>query len=241
VLLAAWPAVEHERLGAWTLRFSGGFTGRANSVLPHGEPGIALEQAVVRCEQAYGARGLPARFQLRDGHALAGLEQVLDRRGYREDNRALVLAGPMPAAAADDEVAHADVPSEDWLDTWRAVSRRPSATQEPHARALLALVSQPRTFSLLRAGGRPVATALGTRSPGWLGLSCLAVREDARRHGAASRLLAALASWAQGAEGLWLEVERENEIAIAWYGRLGLRPAGAYRYRTAPSIARTAS
>jgi ribosomal protein S18 acetylase RimI-like enzyme len=242
-MLAAWPAVERERLGAWTLRFAGGFTGRANSVLPHGDPGSALEQAVVRCEQAYGARGLPARFQLREGHELAGLEQVLAQRHYLDDNQALVLAGPLPAAAPAPEVSHADLPSEDWLDTWRAVSRRPSAAQEPHARALLARVSQPRTFSLLHDGGGPIATALGTLSPGWLGLSCLGVREDARRHGAAGRLLGALAAWgrARGAEGLWLEVERENQLAIAWYRRLGLRQAGAYRYRTAPSIARTAS
>ncbi|MEO9176231.1 MAG: hypothetical protein ABI317_12025, partial [Gaiellales bacterium] len=40
---------------------------------------------------------------------------------------------------------------------------------------------------------------------------------------------------------VWLEVERENELAIAWYARLGLSRAGGYRYRTAPSIARTGS
>jgi N-acetylglutamate synthase len=241
-MLAAWPAVERERLGAWTLRFAGGFTGRANSVLPHGDPGRSLDAAVQHCEQAYAKRGLPARFQLREGYELDGLSRLLSARGYTEDNHALVLAGPLPALEQAD-VSLAERPSHDWLDTWRAVSRRPSEAQEPHARALLAAVSRPRAFALLREDERPVATALGTLSEGWLGLSCLAVREEARRRGSASRLLGALASWAhaQGARRLWLEVERENELAIAWYARLGLSRAGAYRYRTARSIARTGS
>jgi N-acetylglutamate synthase len=241
-MLAAWPAVERERLGRWTLRFAGGFTGRANSVLAHGDPGRSLEAAVQHCERAYGERGLPARFQLREGFELDGLSALLTARGYIEDNHALVLAGPLPAVGTA-EVALAELPSDDWLETWRHVSRRPSEAQLPHARALLAAVSRPRAFALLYDCERPVATALGTLSEGWLGLSCLAVRDEARRRGCARRLLGALAAWAhpQGARRLWLEVERDNELAIAWYARLGLGRAGTYRYRTAPSIARTGS
>ena len=100
---------------------------------------------------------------------------------------------------------------------------------------MLAGVSRPRTFALLREDGRVLATALGTLSPGWLGLSCLAVREDARRRGIARAMLAALASWAQGAERLWLEVEDDNAPALALYGRLGLERAGGYAYLTAPT------
>jgi len=241
-MLAAWPAVERERLGEWTLRFAGGFTGRSNSVLAHGDPGRSLEAALGYCEQAYGSRGLPARFQLREGYQLDGLSALLTARGYTEDTHALVLAGPLPAARSAD-VTLAELPSDDWLETWRHVSRRPNEAQLPHARALLAAVSRPRAFALMYDGERPVATALGTLSEGWLGLSCLAVRDDARRRGCASRLLGALSAWAhaQGARRLWLEVERENELAIGWYARLGLGRAGGYRYRTAPSIARTGS
>ena len=69
------------------------------------------------------------------------------------------------------------------------------------------------------------------------------MREDALRRGLARALLGALAGWARagGAERLWLEVEPHNEIALAWYGRLGLERIGAYGYRTAASSARTGS
>ena len=94
---------------------------------------------------------------------------------------------------------------------------------------------------MLREDGRVLATALGTLSPGWLGLSCLAVREDARRRGIARAMLAALAEWARGADRLWLEVEEDNAPALALYRALGLERTGGYSYLTEESISRTVS
>ena len=242
VMLAAWPAVEREPLGAWTLRFSGGFTGRSNSVCAIGDPGLPLDEAIERCEAAYGLRDLPARFQLRDGYEVEGLETLLRVRGYTWERPALVLEGALPEGRTDAAVVHADDPSPAWLDTWLAIERGPE--HAPVALPILTRVSRPRTFALLRDDdGTPLATALGTCSPGWLGLSCLAVLPGARRRGLATRLLGAVAAWgrAGGAERLWLEVEPGNERALAWYRRLGLARAGAYGYLTAASIARTAS
>jgi ribosomal protein S18 acetylase RimI-like enzyme len=239
VMLAAWPPVEREALGDWSLRFSGGFTGRANSVLPVGDPGIALAEAVARCEAAYGARELPATFQLRDGLTTAGLAALLRARGYLRGVTALVLAGPLPQAREDAAIEHHDDPSPAWLETWLRSGR--DLRDAPLAAPVLARVSRPRTFAVLRDEGRVVGTALGTLSPGWLGLSCLAVDPDARRAGLGGRLLGALAAWSRsrGARGLWLEVEPDNEVAFAWYRRLGLEQVHAYGYLTAASIART--
>jgi GNAT superfamily N-acetyltransferase len=240
-MLAAWPAVEHEPLGAWSLRFSGGFTGRSNSVCAIGDPGLPLAQAVERCEAAYGRHDLPARFQLREGYEVEGLEPLLRARGYRRERPALVLAGALPAARPDDAVVHAADPTPVWLGLWLSTERGPE--HAPLALPILSRVSRPRTFALLREDGAAVATALGTLADGWLGLSCLAVRPEARRRGVAGRLLGALAAWAgpAGAERLWLEVEPGNETALAWYRRLGLERVGAYGYLTAASIARTGS
>jgi ribosomal protein S18 acetylase RimI-like enzyme len=240
-MLAAWPPLEREWLGAWALRFADGFTRRANSVLPLGDPGLPLEQAIVRCEAIFEAHGLPPSFQLRAGVTTPGLAPLLRARGYVPEHPSLVLAGPLPDPVPDGRVSHDDVPSEEWLGTWLAISRRSEPDALGLARALLAGVSRPRTFALVREDGRPLATALGTLSPGWLGLSCLAVREDARRRGIARSLLAALAAWAPGTHRIWLEVEADNEPALALYRSLGLEQTGGYSYLTRASISRTAS
>jgi GNAT superfamily N-acetyltransferase len=234
VMLAAWPPHERQSLGEWTLRFAGGFTRRANSVLPAGDPGCSLDLAVERCEEVYAARGLPTSFQLREGHASEGLHGLLVARGYRPEHPALVLAGPLPDGVVDPRVSHHDMPKAEWLETWLAVARRGDPSAAASSPGILERVSRPRTFALLRDERRVVATALGTLSPGWLGLSCLAVCEDARRRGLGRAMIGALAVWARaaGAAGLWLEVEDDNEAALALYGELALTPVGGYSYLT---------
>lgn len=240
-MLAAWPPLERERLGGWTLRFAGGLTRRANSVLPLGDPGVALDAAVERCEASYAARGLQTRFQLREGYDSTVLEGALAARGYTPGNPAHVLVGPLPARRPDARVVHANLPSDDWLELWLASRDEPDATER--AWAILDGVSRPRSFACLRHEGRAVAIALGTVSPGWLGLSCLAVHQGARRQGFARAVIRALATWAgdQGAERLWLEVEHDNEPALRLYRDLALERVAGHSYLTAPSISRTAS
>ena len=61
-----WRPFELAWLGApgagWRLRAAEGFTGRANSVLALGDPGLPLPAAVDAAEGWYTSRGLPPRF-----------------------------------------------------------------------------------------------------------------------------------------------------------------------------------
>ena len=58
---------------------------------------------------------------------------------------------------------------------------------------------------------------------------------EQRRRGVARALLAALAGWAsaQGAQRLYLQVERDNEPARRLYAGLGFEEAYRYHYRRA--------
>jgi len=53
-----WQAPDTERLGGWLLRAADGFTGRANSALPLGDPGVSLPEAVTAVEGWYRRRNL---------------------------------------------------------------------------------------------------------------------------------------------------------------------------------------
>ena len=55
-----WRAPEEERLGGWLLRAAQRFTGRANSALAAGDPGIPLAEAVLAVRRWYAERELPA-------------------------------------------------------------------------------------------------------------------------------------------------------------------------------------
>ena len=59
-----WPAVVSEPLGEWELRASGGFTGRANSVAVHGDPGLPFEDALAAVVAFYDSHGATPRAQV---------------------------------------------------------------------------------------------------------------------------------------------------------------------------------
>lgn len=65
VAAGLWRAPVSGRLGSWLLRAADGFTGRANSALPLGDPGVPLPAAVAAVSDWYRTRGLPPMAQAR--------------------------------------------------------------------------------------------------------------------------------------------------------------------------------
>ena len=80
-----WQAPEQDRLGDWLLRAAEGFTGRANSALPLGDPGVPLPEAVGR-PRTDGRRALPPMIVvpgvLDQGTPPGPLENLLAERGW---------------------------------------------------------------------------------------------------------------------------------------------------------------
>lgn len=105
VAARGWRPVESERLGEWELRAAAGFTRRANSVLPLGDPGLPLDDALTAVRGWYAARGLPAYVQTATG--AEGTQELLcaelERRGWvREVTAELWTGGLAPVADLGD-------------------------------------------------------------------------------------------------------------------------------------------
>ncbi|NUO59111.1 MAG: GNAT family N-acetyltransferase, partial [Hamadaea sp.] len=60
----AWPPAELAWLGDWRLRAAGGYTGRANSALPVGDPGRPLPEAIEQVVAFYTERDLPPQVDV---------------------------------------------------------------------------------------------------------------------------------------------------------------------------------
>ncbi|WP_194821164.1 GNAT family N-acetyltransferase [Micromonospora sp. S-DT3-3-22] len=92
----AWPAPVRGRLGDWLLRSADGWTGRANSALPVGDPDRPLPAAVDAIERWYAGHGQPAMVNTPLPLAVpVGAE--LDARGWTA--RPLTLVQTVPLAA----------------------------------------------------------------------------------------------------------------------------------------------
>ncbi|MFJ6198405.1 GNAT family N-acetyltransferase [Micromonospora sp. NPDC092111] len=234
----AWPAPVRGRLGDWLLRSADGWTGRANSALPVGDPDRPLPAAVDAIERWYADRGRPALVNTPLPLAVpVGAE--LDARGWGSRPLTLVqtvaLAALPPAAepAGAPPVTLTAAPSEDWL----AVAAGRKGGLPDAARHVLTAVDRVR-FAQVYADGALVATGRGTVTGQgrWLGLSLIEVAPQVRRQGLAGRVVRALADWAvaEGASHALLQVEQRNTAAVSLYRRLGFTTHHTYLTRVAP-------
>lgn len=243
LMTAGMPPLQVHRLGEWTLRAGAGFTMRANSALPVGDPGRPMAAALDRVETFYAARDLPARIQVTDG-PLAALAQ---RRGWQPSERTWVMAAdPRGVVAAlgasldgaappDGTVLHrAAAPDARW---WDGATDRERLHHKVFG-AMLELAAAPQYLTLTR-GTDVLGVARTATDAGWTGLFSVHVDPAARRQGVAAALLRAAAEQAAARQAaLYLQVRADNEPAVALYRKAGMSLHHEYRYWTAGGAAR---
>lgn len=227
----AWPAPDTEPLGDWLLRAAGGWTGRANSALAVGDPGMPLADALAAVTAWYAARGLPPACQVPLPLA-DDVDAELAAAGWHASTPVLVLAAPIDRLRRGifdlPPVTLADVPSEDWCGMLAARRGLPPAGRS-------VLTGTPATFAEVRDGsGELLAIGRSAVVERHLGLFAVEVAPGHRRRGLARHVMKALADAAvDRAHTAYLQVEETNAPARALYEGLGFRTHHRYRYRRA--------
>jgi ribosomal protein S18 acetylase RimI-like enzyme len=243
IMVEGWPPLERATLGDWLLRAGAGFTQRANSVLPLGNPGVSLSEGVDRCESWYQARGLRRLFALFGPAGFAVDDDPLGRellaRSYEPLDRAAVLTAA--TRALPPEVPHPSgarvrlepVLSPQWWDAWAA--RADDTDHDSAARSTVQAVmtgSPDQLFASLELDGAVVGVARLALAQGWAGVFALHVAPPHRRSGVAAQLMGALAdeSRVRGIRSTYLQVLQESAPALDLYKRLGFKAHHEYCY-----------
>ncbi|MEM1228941.1 MAG: GNAT family N-acetyltransferase [Pseudomonadota bacterium] len=239
----AWPALQQQRYHGWTLRFSRGFTRRANSVatdlaaqtLPDNH---SLQERIRYCENRYAAADLATVFRLTSLGTDGELDAVLADRGYRRGGETLVLARELNGVTATGVGATDSVRQlaalQDWLDGYSVLAELPPAGAALH-RAILRAI--PFELGLWVAAGAPAAApracGLGVLEAELLGLFDIITDARHRQQGYGRALVQALLSWGadQGARYAYLQVAADNTPALALYERFEFSPLYRYWYR----------
>ncbi|MEU9393800.1 GNAT family N-acetyltransferase [Streptomyces sp. NPDC048324] len=235
VAARAWRPVESERLGEWELRAAAGFTRRANSVLPLGDPGMPLDEALAAVRRWYGERGLPAYVQTATGGE--GTQELLcaelERRGWVREVTAELWTGAL-APVADRAEGAGVVLSRQADEAWLARYQRKGVSEV----ALKVLGSGPSVwFATVPGDGAPAAIGRCVVDGRWASFAAVEVDPALRRRGLATTVLAALARRAldEGASAAWLQVEEDNAGARALYAGTGFAAHHAYHHYREPA------
>ncbi|TNC20841.1 GNAT family N-acetyltransferase [Amycolatopsis alkalitolerans] len=219
----AWRAVTEERLGDWRLRAASGFTGRANSALALGSPGMPVPRALDRvCDFAH-VHGIPPVVQAVSGSETERAIEAagwVPNTGHSAGHVVSVLVGPL--GTGGDGVSFLPEPSPDW---WELAA----GTTEPTPAQRHVLTTGEVGYGMAKTTAGAVRAAIAGEL---LHISRLAVRPEHRRQGLARALMAAAGAWAAGrgaTEGV-LQVAVGNTPALSLYETLGFREHHRYRY-----------
>jgi N-acetylglutamate synthase len=235
-----WPGVEYEHIDGWLATAGHGYTGRANSAVPLGDPSVGrpaaeLDQNVLlRLDLWYSGHSLPLQLRLPDRLApvpphwhVWGETRVL---GVDIDN---VVLPQGPAMVRVDAA-----PTPEWLELRRfsgedAVDVAPP---EPDEAVLTAVRDGLVGFAAL---GLPNPLAIGrgavTTAPDgrcWVGLTCITVAAPHRRQGLGTLVCAELLRWGRkhGATHAYVQVDAANGAALELYRDMGFVDHHGYRY-----------
>jgi ribosomal protein S18 acetylase RimI-like enzyme len=258
-----WRAAEEQWLGDWLLRAAGGFTGRANSALALGAPGLPLDDALDALTRWYRVRGLPPMMavplpadltpvpgtlevqrELEVQHELAvlrELDQRLEQLRWRlRADPAYVMVTEIPAGTAGLPALPAGlryradpVPDQAWL---TAYHYRGQDQQPPVMRTMLTSAADQVFLSVRTASGGVRAIARLSLASGWAGITAVEVSPDCRRAGLGRALTAAAFAEAaqRGLTRVFLQVAVDNTGARNLYERAGFRYSHRYHYRVSP-------
>jgi len=239
--LNAWPALGTVLYDGWLLRFSSGYSRRANCVnalypAAGGQAaGPGLREKVDRCERLYSRRKLPTIFKIVETAEHEGLEAELAGRGYGREYDTAVRTVDLGgfAAEGDGRTRALDGFDEEWIAGFIECAK-PAPEHRGILRSILGAIG-PSVIAARATDedGRVVACAFGALERGWLGVFDVMVREDRRGEGLGRSVVTALlqAAKSRGARSSYLQVIRGNSVAEKLYESLGYREHYGYHYR----------
>ncbi len=224
------PAVETQYVGQWLLRASSGWTGRGNSLLPAGDPGMPVEDALKHAQAFYEERELPPLALIRLG---SPEDEEFRRLGWTdarpEQADVLVMHTTLDLVNAEPayEVTVTDRPDTAWYGAAfeGGMPAAAPAVMEGAPKAVFASIS---------LDGKVVAVGRGSMTGHWVAVDAVRVDPAYRRRGLATAVLQGITRWAGplGGRRSYLEVVEDNIAALTTYTNLGYQTAYKYRYLT---------
>jgi len=219
-----WPALEIIEYGEWRLRISDGFSMRANSVLPIGEPPIDLASAVDEVTSIYRENNLKPTFSI-PLPIFDELDRYLEQRGWNIKIDANFLIRDIGAIEVSGHpqfsIEILDYPSKEWLEV---------NSDQPLEKIMR---RYPARYGAIKSGEEVIAVGRIATLGSWSIVTRLFVNPSFRGKGLAKALMNNLltAAVTDGATKVALQVDNENGAALALYQSMGFTTHHKFVYR----------
>ena len=235
----------------WELRFSQGYTGRANSIRIIGAPieeiNSEVEEKLQYAEKEYAGRGLPCLFKLTE--ADKEFSDYLETRGYTVFQPTDIMIMPLNNAdylinmsdniedivrsiMSDTRDIYCGSEPDGWFEPYFEFEGMTDPTQQELCRQIHANVSIDKSYIRVFHEDRVAAVASLATEDGYSLLHNVVVDPTLRGQGLGKKLCRAaiIESKNIGADYSYLQVIETNDIAIDLYKKLGYEKLYTYWY-----------
>ena len=213
------------------LRFSNGYTKRANSANALYVKKEDFESVIAYSENIYKEKGLPAIFKIIDIDRYRKLDMLLDAFGYEKIDKTYVMTVNIDTVndSCDDEIKLDKRFSDAWFESFIRCNKI-KASYEMTARRLLERVGIETIVASLSGNGRIIACGFGAIEDSHIGFFDIVVDEAYRGKGFGKRIMNGIISAAKAKNigNGYLQVIESNVAARKLYESLGFEKAYAY-------------
>ncbi|MBO4514863.1 MAG: GNAT family N-acetyltransferase [Lachnospiraceae bacterium] len=229
----------------WLLRFSNGYTSRANSVCVLYSSTKPVEEKIAYCEKCYAGQGLPTIFKVTDqdqefsdlllkrGYEVVTPTDVMETAAWDAAGESVCLenVGQANGGCGEARCVFSSEPSK-WLPYYFAFENLTDETKKNTFQKMLSKVMIDAAYGILYFEGEPVACASIAVERGYALLHNVIVTSVMRGKGLGEKLCRAMISKAKemGAEHVFLQVVQSNQVAMNLYQKLGFQKKYTYWY-----------
>jgi ribosomal protein S18 acetylase RimI-like enzyme len=230
----AWPASFVQYDGTWVIRLTAGLPAkRLNSINPL-DPGdhSNIPDRIARAARRFDAYGRPLTFRISPlaGRALAHL---FDREDWLRFSESIVMRVALDEARLDGVMDQ--IPLKD-IGRFVGAALRVHGMEQamrPGLSEVIGSIEPEAGLFVAEEGDEPVATAICVQDRDLAGLFEVATLSGRRGNGYGRQVVLSALKWARhrGAREAWLQVEADNDPALALYRSLGFTEVYRYHYR----------
>lgn len=232
----AFPALSTILVNGWVLRFSEGYSKRANSVNPLYPCSISIEDNIRHCEKLYNNQHLDTVFKLTECEDARKIDEILAQRGYAYEAKTNILLrnieGYSITEAERQGIVICTELKEDWFKAFSDMNHVSDKNAEILKKMLQVLIPD-AYYACIVENEQIVAVGLGVAERGYIGMYDICVVESRRRQGLGTKIMKSLmqAGAQRGCSFSYLQVVDANEGAKILYDRLGYKKEYSYWYR----------
>lgn len=230
----ALPALTTKLFDGWILRFSEGYTNRANSINPIYESTYELSYKINYCERKYLFEKLPVIYKLTE-NSNKKLDEALSLRKYEYKNESKVMTMALSKIniSIQPKVNVLNEVDDIWLKGFYRLANINSRSKQNTAGRIINNIQNDLICAYIKQDGIIIACGFGVVERGFIGLFDINVDIAKRRRGFGKQICNSILREGikLGAYMSYLQVSYSNNPAIGLYKKLGFNEQYKYWYR----------